>query len=549
MRAVSQRGESNNDGTSGRTVHVLHLAANQGDEVLVRSALRRSRHAEFVVSSTLSLDEAMAQALSGTADVILVDCALAGHDGSDVLATLLPVCGVAVVGYQHDEHTDAGLLETGLEDVVLHRDLASAWLGRVLFHAVARHGLHSELEASEQRLRQELDAAKRTRELEQRLVLADRLASVGLLAAGVAHEINNPLTYVQLNLSWLLDRINALEGQIEPALVDEMRATMTENQEGMDHIREVVKDLSSFARAGGDKIVELDLADIVRSACNLVRNELRHRAELVLDLEPCPLIVGERSRLIQLTVNLLVNAAHAVDDGDKRESRVTVRSGQTDDGVGLVVEDSGCGIPPENLARIFEPFFTTRSQGRGTGLGLSLCAETARRHQGSLTVTSRLGQGSRFTLSLPLETGLVVSTPSGPQRPITPERSLRVLVVDDEQHVGTALQRAMTPSHQVLVTTDGGEALRQLAQDAAFDAILCDVMMPVVDGPRFYAALSQEHPDLVQRVVFLTGEAFTPRARAFLSAVPNRVIKKPVRIDTVVDALARAAGTSEDAGW
>jgi len=324
---------------------------------------------------------------------------------------------------------------------------------------------------------------------------------------------------------------------------------MTENQEGMDHIREVVKDLSSFARAGGDKIVALDLADVARSACNLVRNELRHRAELVLDLQSCPPIVGERSRLIQLTVNLLVNAAHAVDEGPIGENRVTVRTGETDDGVGLIVEDTGCGIPPENLEKIFEPFFTTRGQGRGTGLGLSLCAETARRHQGSLRVTSRVGQGSRFSLMLPIETGLSVSIPSGPQQPMSPEIPLRVLVVDDEHHLGSAIARAMAPVHEVVVAHDGGQALRVLAEDSAFDAILCDVMMPVVDGPRFHAALTEAHPDMVDRVVFLTGEAFTPRARAFLSAVPNRVLSKPVRIEAVVEALALVAGPPKPNHW
>ncbi len=122
-------------------------------------------------------------------------------------------------------------------------------------------------------------------------------------------------------------------------------------------------------------------------------------------------------------------------------------------------------------------------------------------------------------------------------------------MVDDEHHLGTALARTMTPAHQVVVCHDGAQALRQLAEDSAFDAILCDVMMPVVDGPRFHAALIEAHPELVDRVVFLTGEAFTARARAFLSAVPNRVLSKPVRIEVVIDALAHAAGNGANEGW
>lgn len=205
----------------------------------MRSALRRSEHARFEVIDTQDLEEALAEARSGTCDVVLVDGALPGRSGEDLLETLLPVCGAAVVVYQAGGTTDPGLLDRGAEDVLLHRDLASAWLGRLLRHAVARHGVHTELEASEQRLRKVLEVRRRTLELEQRLVLADRLASV----------------------------------------------------------------------------------------------------------------------------NLLVNAAHAVDEGHIGENRVTVRIGETDDGVGLFVEGTGCGIPSENLEKIFEPFFTTRGAG------------------------------------------------------------------------------------------------------------------------------------------------------------------------------------------
>lgn len=530
-------------------LRVLHYVTEEGDAALVRSLLRRSRQVRFEVIQVSSLPQVLDEARAGTCDVILADGNLPGAEGQSLLATLLAASDAAVVLSTQGDQTGTDWIATGAEDVILHRELASGLLARVLRHAVARHGVHSQLEASATKLRRELEMTQRNRELEQRLVLADRLASVGLLVAGVAHEINNPLTYVQLNLSWLLDRVNALGDSVDHELVDEMRLTLGENQEGMDHIRAVVSDLSAFARAGGDQVRELYLADVARSACNLVRNELRHRAQLVLEHAPGPAIVGERSRLIQLVVNLLVNAANAVEEGAADQNVVTLRTGPTDVGVGLMVEDSGCGIPPENLEKIFEPFFTTRSQSRGTGLGLSLCAETARRHGGTLSVTSVVGRGSRFTLELPLDTGLTLSLPSGPLTPPSPDTALRVLVVDDEAHLGTALARLMRPQHAVVVARDGGEALRILAQDSAFDAILCDVMMPVIDGPRLYAALTLEYPALVERVVFLTGEAFTPRARAFLSAVPNRVLQKPVGLDKVIDALVMASNPSGVPGW
>jgi CheY-like chemotaxis protein len=124
-----------------------------------------------------------------------------------------------------------------------------------------------------------------------------------------------------------------------------------------------------------------------------------------------------------------------------------------------------------------------------------------------------------------------------------------VLVVDDEQHLGSAIARATAPVHRVVVTHDGGEALRVLADDSAFDAILCDVMMPIIDGPRFHAALTEAHPALADPVVLLTGQAFTPRARAFLPAVPNRVLSTPVRIEAVVAARALVAGPPKCDPW
>lgn len=124
-----------------------------------------------------------------------------------------------------------------------------------------------------------------------------------------------------------------------------------------------------------------------------------------------------------------------------------------------------------------------------------------------------------------------------------------MLVVDDEQHLGSAIARATAPVHRGVVTHDGGEAMRVLTDDVAFDAILCDVMMPIIDGPRFPAALTEAHPALADRVVLLTGQAFTPRACAFLSAVPNRVVSKPVRIEAVVAALALVAGPPKSNPW
>jgi signal transduction histidine kinase len=239
------------------------------------------------------------------------------------------------------------------------------------------------------------------KQMQARLLLADRLASVGTLAAGVAHEINNPLAFVLSNLGFLEEDFRRLRGALPGEQLHELEQILRETREGADRVRHIVHDLRTLSRDEGEELSIVDVCGVVESSVGLVRNELRHRARVVKDLEPVPLVWASEGRLGQVLLNLLINAAHALPTGhpDRNEVRVRVRA--IADHVVIEVVDTGEGIAPEIRDRIFDPFFTTKPVGTGTGLGLSICHGIVTSLGGEISVESEVGRGSTFRLSLP----------------------------------------------------------------------------------------------------------------------------------------------------
>ena len=239
------------------------------------------------------------------------------------------------------------------------------------------------------------------RQIQARLVVADRLASVGTLAAGVAHEINNPLAFVISNLSFLTEELHAIAGQLPPGRLDELEEVLAETNEGVNRVRLIVQDLKTFSRGDEELPTAVDLRRVIDSALALARGELRHRATVVKDVSDVPLVEGSEARFGQVVLNLLINAAHAITAGqpDKNEIRVVLRA-EVDHAI-IEVKDTGCGMAPEVLSRIFDPFFTTKPVGVGTGLGLSICHGIITGFGGEITAASEVGKGSTFRISLP----------------------------------------------------------------------------------------------------------------------------------------------------
>jgi signal transduction histidine kinase/CheY-like chemotaxis protein len=369
---------------------------------------------------------------------------------------------------------------------------------------------------------------------------AQRLASVGTLAAGVAHEINNPLTYVASNLAFVGDLLERLRGGTEHAGdVAEAEAAIREAQEGARRVRNIVRDLKFVSRAPDARRVEVDVVSEIRAAINLSQGEVKHRARLVTRLDPVPTVLSSEGQLGQVFVNLLVNAAQAIPEGHPSENEVRVATRTDAAGWTLVeVSDTGAGIPAALRGRIFEPFFTTKSVGTGTGLGLSICHGIVTSLGGDIEVESEDLRGSTFRVRLP---------PAQPQDRRTPVRLVaappplprgRVLVVDDEPLIGKSVSRMLGRAHEVVVVSEPRQALARLLAGERFDLVLCDLMMPDMNGMELARELERRRPGATEPFVFITGGAFTSGAQDFLERSGRAHLQKPFEAEAL-EAILR----------
>jgi nitrogen-specific signal transduction histidine kinase/ActR/RegA family two-component response regulator len=399
----------------------------------------------------------------------------------------------------------------------------------------------------------ELEA--QVRELTERLSHADKLACLGQMSAGIAHEINNPVAYVLANLTALSDLLDDLEtSQLSEAASQALtgaREIVEDCAGGMERIRRISADLKKFARVEESTYTRVDVNAVVESACQLADHEVRHRARLVVSLGKIPPVMGDPGKLTQVVLNLLINAAQAIDGGDASHHRVRVETLCEEDRVIIRVSDTGRGISEQHRARIFEPFFTTKHDG-GTGLGLWLVQDLVRRHDGDISVSSVEGKGATFDVRLKAHDGSTRSmrpeavhhSPDTASMPLP--RRARVLLIDDDAALRRALKRMLSAHHEV-IEGDGGEGgLRALAHGQRYDAILCDLMMPDVDGVAVYDHLAQHRPELLPRLAFLSGGAFTPRTRTFLDQVAHQVVEKPVSREALLRVIAGLVQQDDD---
>ena len=358
------------------------------------------------------------------------------------------------------------------------------------------------------------------RRLERQLLMTERLASMGMLAAGLAHEINNPLAFMLANLQFALEQLEREGGQSDlvQALADAL--------EGATRVRGIMRDVKTFSREQASDDGACRIAEVVQSAANLARNEIRHRARLVLDIADVPPVVGSAQRIGQVFLNLLVNAAQAMPQGKAQENEIRVVALVDRPGwVTVEVRDTGLGIPREIEERLFQPFATSKTDGQGTGLGLFITHSIITSLGGTIEVRSTPGEGSCFRIELR-------ATTEAQQRSELPStaparRAARVLVVDDEALVGDALRRILSGEHEIVVETRAAAALDRLAADGRFDVIFLDLMMPELTGMEFHRRLCERFPALARRTVLMTGGAFTPDALTFLQSVQNIRIDKP----------------------
>lgn len=405
--------------------------------------------------------------------------------------------------------------------------------GRKLYVTIVRDiSMHLSREAD---LEQAYRALKET---EAHLVRSSRLAAIGEIAAGIAHEVNNPAACTLTNLELLSADLQKLLADVKnpestrtslasamEQFCSEASESVRDSLEGIQRIAFIVKGLRGFARIDENDIELVDINEVVQTARNLVRHQIRHAARVEFDLGAVDRLPASRGRLIQVVLNLLLNAAQSIEEGGG--SSILVETSSTRDGVLLRVQDDGPGIPAELERRVFDPFFTTKGADRGTGLGLSVCADIIHHHRGAFRLAQGRLPGACFEVMIPLNTGLVPRLaphsslpPSGPP--------LRILVIDDEVTLIRAYRRLLGRDHEVVAAYGGEEALAILACDQAFDLILCDLMMPGTDGVGVYEELQRQHPELLERMVFSSGAPTSARAQAFLSNPEIVFLNKPI---------------------
>jgi signal transduction histidine kinase len=367
--------------------------------------------------------------------------------------------------------------------------------------------------------------------MQAQLVFADRMASIGTISAGVAHEVNNPLTYVISNVGYALNAIEALMEGTGPFDLRSVRDSLKEALDGGERVRNIVRDLKTFSRSDDERRELVDINRVLEGAIKMVKSEISPRAQLSRHYGELPKVVANAGRLGQVFLNVLLNAAQAISEGTPLVNEISV-STRLDEQRRVVVEirDTGCGIREEDLSRIFDPFFTTKPPGVGTGLGLAICHAITTSLGGEMRVESRPGVGTAFRIILPCVAEASPGHREGAARS-------RLLVVDDEAKIGVALERALEEEHEVVSETSAPAALDRLARGERFDVILCDLMMPDMSGMEFFKRLEAVRPALLKRVVFITGGAFTVSAREFLERVPNPRLTKPIDIQKLKTML------------
>ena len=472
-------------------------------------------------------------------DLILLDLMMPHLDGLAVLGQLRPeipedvFLPVLVLTADATLEAKRKALAAGVQDFLTKPFEQFEVLLRIrnLLHTRA---LHLALEAQNRSLEETV------RQRTARLVQSEKVATMGSLLAGVAHELNNPLAI--------------LSGQAQLLFVQGGDPAVTRRSlkisEAADRCVRIVQNFLALARQRPPERTHTTLKQVVLGALELLNYELRSDSveTSVQMADDLPVLWADPHQLHQVLVNLIANAHQAMrrHDGPRRIS-VAGRHDRAAGRVVLELADTGPGIPPDIQAKVFEPFFTTKALGEGTGLGLSLCSGIVEEHGGTLTLAHSSATGTAFVIELPVVAPPVV-TPSAAsaQTPVvvTPHR---VLVVEDETELAEIVAEAVErDGHTTGIASNGAMALEMLGRER-YDLIISDTKMPVLDGERFYEELERRYPRLRERILFLTGDVLSREKRQFLERTGAPYLAKPCDLDEVRRIVQRILAQSAGA--
>ncbi|HVH26975.1 MAG TPA: ATP-binding protein [Vicinamibacterales bacterium] len=373
-----------------------------------------------------------------------------------------------------------------------------------------------------------------TRDLYHQLLQAEKMAALGQTISGVAHELNNPLATI---LSWA-ERLSQRSG-----LEDPVRRGLETILSESERAARIVRNLLTFARKRQTTRAMVDLNQVVRETLALRAYEQRVSNITVIDALAAglPQVFADGYQIQQVLLNLIINAEQAMLSANGRGILVVRTWHDADqDSVVLEINDDGPGIPDELQPKIFDPFFTTKEVGQGTGLGLTVAYAIVQEHGGRLRLESRPSVGTSFYVEVPVSGGRLPPGPITRKPPSEPDEAApgaSVLIVEDEAALAAAVTDALRDAgYAVQRASDGEEALALLTEHA-FDAVICDLKMPRLDGKAFYKALAARAPGLARRVVFVTGDVAGTDAEAFLEQSGCRWMAKPFRLGELLRVL------------
>jgi nitrogen-specific signal transduction histidine kinase len=376
--------------------------------------------------------------------------------------------------------------------------------------------------------------------LENQLLQSDRLSALGTLAAGMAHAINNPLSYTLLNLEHVARRMRTLASGHD--YYAEARVRLAEAHDGADRVAKVVRQMRPLSRARGSAPCPVDVRAVLENVLAMIGNEIRYRGQLMTRFEHVPKVWAKEGELEQAFLGLLLYVARSRPEETSQAREITLFAGQDESGGALIrVTDDGPPLDPEMRARLLDPF----ASGETMGLGLAMCNAIFTGLGGRMDVESGAAAGTTFSVFLPASTTETAQDPQ--KRPSVPpvplseplKTRLKVLVIDDDPGVASTLRAMLEAHHEVTSVESAREGLRLLLGKEQFDIVFCDLVMPEVSGIDLYCALEMNRPEARSRIVFMTGGVFTPEAERFLAGVPNPRIEKPFSLARVEQLLAQ----------
>lgn len=475
---------------------------------------------------------------------------------TDAIIEFVNVRDAEMLGYQPHEliGTSLFLLIAPSEQLAVTRSLAARAEGKVAsFDTMYVHKDGSEVfvNIAGSALRDEYGQLTGTlgvvrnvteqKKLRAQLMASDRMASLGTLAAGVAHEINNPLAAILANLDYIQAGLRELAANAAPStnieigsewLREHIEQPLADVSEAAQRVQVIVRDMKTSSRSSDDDPpVVVKVIDVLESSIRMSRTAVQDRARLVTRFADLPSVHANEARLGQVFINLIVNAAHSIPVGQTDQHEICVSARHAGAWIIVEVTDTGSGIAPENIDRIFDPFFTTKPVGVGTGLGLAICQRIVADMGGTLTVKSVLGAGSTFSVAIP---AVIESTRDAAMA--TPRvgsaGARRVLVVDGDTLVAPDVRRALSAADTVIACTNAWAALA-LVLEEDFDLILCELMMPDMTGMDLHGELLIVAPEQARKIIFMTGTTLTQAAQNFLDDQGMTQITKPCSAETL----------------